>query len=106
MSRLRVVRYNSCMDVPGAPRSTVQRWRDEISRAVALASSEPLSVVLASPGCGHCYVVKVLDVHPCLGKVKGRRLLASLGVAQSSRIEDLVEREREGIVRNCGCPHG
>ncbi|MGA1362610.1 MAG: hypothetical protein ACO36A_06790 [Ilumatobacteraceae bacterium] len=94
------------MEVPGTARSTVQRWRDEIDRAVELASAEPLSVALAAPGCGHCYVVKALDVHPCLGKVRGRRLLASLGVAQSARIEDISEKDRAAIAANCGCGRG
>jgi hypothetical protein len=94
------------MDVTGTARSTVQRWRDEIDRAVGIASGEPLSVVLAAAGCGHCYVVKALDVHPCLGKVRGRRLLASLGVAQSSRIEDLGADDRAAIAANCGCGNG
>ena len=106
MSPLRLVRYNSRMDVTGTARTTVQCWRDEITRAVEMASSGPLSAVLSAPGCGHCYVVKALDVHPCLGKVKGRRLLASLDVAQSARIEELGEKELAAIARNCGCGNG
>lgn len=99
-------RYNSDMENTDAAHSTVRRWRGEISRAVGLASSGPLSVVLAAEGCGHCYVVKVLDVHPCLGKVKGRRLLSSLGVSASTRMEDLGDKERAAISGSCGCADG
>lgn len=106
MSRQGSARYNSHMETTDAARSTVGRWREEIARAVALASSGPLSTVLGATGCGHCYVVKVLDVHPCLGKVSGRRLLASLGVAASTRIEDLDGKERAEISAHCGCSNG
>lgn len=106
MSRRRTSRYNLHMDSSASARFTVQRWRDEIARAVRLASSGPLAVVLADAGCGHCYVVKALDVHPCLGKVKGRRLLATLGIAQSSRMEELPGPHRTAIAEVCGCDNG
>lgn len=35
------------------------------------------------------YVVKLLDVHPQLGKVAGRKLLGSLGVSQFDCVSDL-----------------
>jgi hypothetical protein len=35
------------------------------------------------------YVVKLLDVHPKLGKVAGRKLLASLGVSSFQCVGDL-----------------
>lgn len=44
------------------------------------------------------YVVKILDVHPRLGKVAGRRLLADIGVAPLARIADLTDDQRDRIL--------
>ena len=48
------------------------------------------------------YVVKLLDVHPKLGKVAGRRLLQSLNVGQFDRVEDLSATTRTAILREIG----
>jgi hypothetical protein len=39
------------------------------------------------------YVVKLLDVHPRLGKVAGRRLMAEIGIAPLARIADLTPHQ-------------
>ncbi len=83
--------------------STVERWRSEIERAVALGAASPLSRVLGADGCGHCYVVKVLDVHPCLGKVKGRRLLDGKGIGHGVRLGELSSAQRELLAAECRC---
>jgi hypothetical protein len=83
--------------------STVARWRSEIARAVDLGSSGPLAAVLDAAGCGHCYVVKALDVHPCLGKVKGRRLMAGLGVGPGVRLAELSDAQRGSLAAGCRC---
>jgi hypothetical protein len=44
------------------------------------------------------YVVKLLDVHPALGKVAGRRLLADLGVVPFTRVGQLTNEQRNGIL--------
>ncbi len=47
------------------------------------------------------YAVKVLDVHPALGKVAGRRLLISVGAHQFSTLasldDDMIERIERAI---------
>jgi len=48
------------------------------------------------------YVVKLLDVHPALGKVSGRRLLADLGVVQFTRVGQLTSEQRSGILAAVG----
>jgi hypothetical protein len=48
------------------------------------------------------YVVKLLDVHPQLGKVAGRKLLASLGVSSFHCVGDLSENVKNHILRAVG----
>ena len=48
------------------------------------------------------YVVKLLDVHPALGKVSGRRLLADLGVVPFTRVGQLTSAQRSGILAAVG----
>jgi hypothetical protein len=48
------------------------------------------------------YVVKLLDVHPALGKVSGRRLLADLGVVPFTRVGQLTSEQRSGILAAVG----
>lgn len=47
---------------------------------------------------GHIYVVKLLDVHPKLGKVAGRRLLDDMGISHFDRVVDLDGRAIEAIL--------
>ena len=44
------------------------------------------------------YVVKLLDVHPQLGKVAGRKLLSSLGVSSFQCLGDLSSELMEQIL--------
>ena len=48
------------------------------------------------------YVVKLLDVHPALGKVSGRRLLTDLGVVPFTRVGQLTSEQRSGILAAVG----
>lgn len=48
------------------------------------------------------YVVKLLDVHPALGKVAGRRLMSALHVAPFARVRDLLPQQREAILHATG----
>jgi hypothetical protein len=50
------------------------------------------------------YVVKILDVHPKLGKVAGRRLLADIGVVPFTRVGELTAQQRESILTTVGEP--
>ncbi|MFM8826711.1 MAG: hypothetical protein ACKOFT_06500 [Actinomycetota bacterium] len=94
------------MDARRTALDTVGAWRGEIERAVAAGSSSPLAVVLARSDTGHAYLVKVLDVHPCLGKVAGRRLMAGLGLAPRVRIGEMTAGEVRSVVSACRCSSG
>lgn len=69
--------------------------RAEAGDVVGLLSTE-------DPSTGAVYVVKILDVHPQLGKVAGRRLLADIGVAPLARISDLTPDQRDRILSAVG----
>ncbi len=48
------------------------------------------------------YVVKLLDVHPRLGKVAGRRLMAEIGIAPLARIADLTPHQVASLQTSIG----
>ena len=73
--------------------------------SVGIAQKGQLSAVLAVPEDSleaQVYVVKLLDVHPALGKVSGRRLLADLGVVPFTRVGQLTPEQRNGILAAVG----
>lgn len=77
---------------------TVRQAAIEESRAGRLAS-----VFSRSEGDERfIYVVKLLDVHPQLGKVAGRKLLASLGVSSFDCVGDLSPKVMERILKSVG----
>lgn len=77
---------------------TVRQAAIEESRAGRLAS-----VFSRSEGDERfIYVVKLLDVHPQLGKVAGRKLLASLGVSSFDCVGDLSPELMEHILKSVG----
>ena len=61
-----------------------------------------LLVVPADALGAQVYVVKLLDVHPKLGKVAGRRLLADIGIQPLARVADLTTEQREAILQTVG----
>ena len=67
---------------------------------LVLASPESsLGQILSVTGdAALTYVVKVLDVAPGLGKVAGRRAMASIGLDQFVRIVDLTGAQRDALV--------
>ena len=71
---------------------TVSRLRSARQEAVAQAARGDVATLVQSPSDSlfqQVYVVKLLDVHPRLGKVAGRRLLSELHVAPLARVCDL-----------------
>lgn len=52
------------------------------------------------------YVVKLLDVHPQLGKVAGRKLLSSLGISQFDCVGDISEQSKALILQQVGEDNG
>ena len=83
----------------------VKNLRDARITAVQKAQSgqvrDVLTVTADSLGA-QVYVVKILDVHPKLGKVAGRRLLADIGVVPFARVGDLTAQQRESILVTVG----
>ena len=51
------------------------------------------------------YVVKLLDVHPELGKVAGRRLMEVLHIESFARVSDLSVEIRNVLLEACGESH-
>ena len=83
----------------------VDEVRSSIALAAQLSAAGPLRAVLADARAGESWVVKVLDVHPCTGKVGGRRLLRTLGIAERSRLRELTDAQRESLAGSCSCSH-
>ncbi len=94
------------MDARRTALETVREWRAEIERAVGAGATSSLAVVLSRDDTGHAYLVKVLDVHPCLGKVAGRRLMAGLGLAPRTRIGEMAPGDVQSVVSACRCGRG
>lgn len=75
--------------------------------AVKAASAGHLGVVFDAPAdapSGFTYLVKLLDVHPALGKVKGRRLMSDLGLGQFVRVCELSRSDKDRLLAACGGP--
>lgn len=70
------------------------RWA--VNQAAAGELKEMLSLPDDNPAVS-TYVVKLLDVTPSLGKVKGRRLLHDLEISEFARICDLSGGAREAL---------
>lgn len=81
----------------------VDEVRTSIARAAQLSAAGPLPEVLADAQAGESWVVKVLDVHACTGKVGGRRLLGALGIAEKTRLRELSDAQRQSLSASCRC---
>lgn len=85
--------------------SWVRTLRSSRENAVESSSSGNLAEVLQaelSHPSRRTYVVKLLDVHPKLGKVAGRRLLQSLHISQFARVDQLTTDQISSILVACG----
>ena len=92
------------METDSAVIEEVRRVRSAIESALVESARSPLAMVLSAGEFGPAYVVKVLDVHPCLGKVAGRRLLREIGVGERTRLMDLPSHSRNELAARCRCP--
>lgn len=92
------------MDTRSRDLETISHIRTARRDAVERSRSGNLASVLdTSDEYEKCvYVVKLLDVHPALGKVKGRRLLSSLGVSQFDCVLDVTPDVKAAILREVG----
>ena len=78
-------------------------------QAVQLSSSAKLAEVFSSSSAGlydAVYLVKLLDVHPALGKVVGRRLMDTLGLPPFITVAQLSSAQYAAILSACGEQHG
>ena len=83
----------------------VRNLRNARIAAVQKTQSTRLREVLESSADSlesQVYVVKLLDVHPALGKVAGRRLLSVLHVAPFARVGELLPQQRDSILHAVG----
>lgn len=53
------------------------------------------------PFSRHAYLVALTDVHACLGKVAGRRLIASLSLEPLIRVSALTDGNIDAISQCC-----
>lgn len=96
--------YNFNMESRVRDLETISAMRKVREQALELSRAGDLaSVLLCADGLmKHIYVVKLLDVHPRLGKVVGRRLLDSLGVSHFDRVGDLGDATTAAILNAVG----
>lgn len=92
------------MDTRTRDLATVQQWRQARVDAVEQSAAGRLSSIFTQPTSdqGFVYVVKLLDVHPRLGKVSGRRLMARLGIGPFARVSELTDQEKHAVLAECG----
>ena len=75
-------------------------------QAVKLSSTANLVQVFASLNTyGAVYLVKLLDVHPALGKVVGRRLMDTLALPSFVTVSQLDTTQQKAILMACGEQH-
>ena len=84
----------------------VNAVRAAIRTTLERSSTEPLSRVLSDPVCAPTHVVKVLDVHPCLGKVAGRRALRELAIHERTPLGHLDGASQSAVAGYCRCADG
>lgn len=92
------------MEITDDVLEVVTALRSARKNAIELAARGDLDVVFGLPvdsPSGFVYLVKLLDVHPALGKVKGRRLMADMGLGQFVRVSGLSEQDKRGILDVC-----
>jgi len=76
-------------------------------QAVQLSSSAKLVEVFSSSAGLYdaVYLVKLLDVHPALGKVVGRRLMDTLALPSFVTVSQLDTTQQKAILMACGEQH-
>ncbi len=96
--------YHCYMEPRAADLELVETLRSARAGAVKSSAAGNIAHVLSSAreADQFVYVVKLLDVHPTLGKVAGRRLLDSLGHTHFSRVSDLSASDVQVILAACG----
>lgn len=97
--------YDCRMEIREQDALLIAALRSARDRAVQLSAAGRLGEVLRNAEGGamrHVYLVKLLDAHPALGKVKGRRFMAGMGLDPFCRVGELTEPQRVAVLRECG----
>jgi len=85
-----------------AKAAKVRRERAEIKEKLKLGSmslAELLASVEGDEVAGKMKVLSVLESLPGLGKVKARRLMESVGISESRRLQGLGSNQRDALLR-------
>ena len=80
----------------------LEHLRNSLSQLVADISAGNISFAnvlgLVDDDRTYLYVVKALEAVGGVGKVRARRMLDDLGIAEQARILDLTETQRHGLI--------
>ena len=85
-----------------AKAAKVRRERAEVKEKLKLGSitlSELLVMADSNETVGKMKVLSVLESLPGLGKVKARRLMDTVGISESRRLQGLGSNQRESLLR-------
>ena len=85
-----------------AKAAKVRRERAEVKEKLKLGSidlSELLTMADGNETVGKMKVLSVLESLPGLGKVKARRLMETVGISESRRLQGLGSNQREALLR-------
>lgn len=83
----------------------VRRERAEVKEKLKMGSlslSELLEKADGDETVGKMKVLSVLESLPGLGKVKARRLMESVGISESRRLQGLGAKQRTDLLRETG----
>jgi hypothetical protein len=85
-----------------AKAAQVRRERAEVKEKLkmgTLSLSELLSSADSNETIGKMKVLSVLESLPGLGKVKARRLMETVGISETRRLQGLGANQRESLLR-------
>jgi hypothetical protein len=85
----------------------VRRERAEVKEKLKMGTmtlTELLNQVDANETVGKMKVLSVLESLPGLGKVKARRLMDSVGISESRRLQGLGVNQREALLTHTNKP--
>jgi S13-like H2TH domain len=85
-----------------AKAAKVRKERAEVKEKLKLGSlnlSELLETADSNETVGKMKVLSVLESLPGLGKVKARRLMDTVGISESRRLQGLGSNQREALLR-------
>ena len=85
-----------------AKAAKVRRERAEVKEKLKLGSidlSELLTMADGNETVGKMKVLSVLESLPGLGKVKARRLMETVGISESRRLQGLGSNQRQALLR-------